>query len=1364
MSTNNFFEHQVIPQNSATSPVENLASEVAVGFDNVGKLLSRDTVYPSLSKAIGNFILNDLSYHGFSQTRSDTFAITTNTKDLSLSYIPTSNVAISYIDSTTGSEVFLTPKQPTQELTSKTDFKVLGRVVILAGSYVGMTLKASYTGLEPALGGKNVKPNVLKNTDGTYFKPLVEVTDTEFTITYDINLQSLYAKYFNVALDSNNVYIIAKEDENYVILDHDSLSINNNVVTATFDNGLEKNYTEVLVYVLNVTIADLLESIYSEIVSHTHGKDGVSKPINHKDILNNYQNTSKIFYKDSEVPNYNHPQFLNREGYNPSVSSAYENAMLGDLFLGALLSDTDQTFKTLTKDSVKILFGDPVAGSKLFFDSTVKSLNLLTGAGLNGLNVTVGNGFKAISINNNTYITEFTNDTRIKGKNNKVTFESDGTSKATVVSEDIVSTNIATFKQAIADIIILGNTKISTDGLDTTFSEIDPTLDSKVIYESPTFYKDVTIENGVIVEATLTDKLKTNADNYLQNNDGNFNFVLKDKLVSITQQTGRTSGFSLGTSTKRLKTYASDYLGQLGSAIDTNFYIETPKDAETYHLKSTDELITFGGKTYAFQRDEAGAVRIDNLKDWFRSNVHFGKTSADTLTLKGSDGNDRYGLTINDTRISVIGADLDCPEGVTIFESAGAINFIRNLGKDNVDCKSISYQSVNLGSLQVFGEAAVEGSVTVVGNTTVSETTTTNSLVVSTTANLRELSVIGEAVFSGSSSFIGSVDISNNVTVTGAIDLTGSMTASDGSFDKFVNIGGTLTVGGQTIFSDDIIVQGGITSTENLVINGTISAGDITAGDAKLGTISAQGSITAIGGLTAEGPTTLKGNLSVAGNMSSQGNLDLSGEVTASSLYITDDTTLMGRFVTEGSVTMTTTSFTVGSTDATLLMYGNLQVTGLKTTLTGSLNVQGESIFSSSIRVSDSIICSGEVNSVSLKIGANATIGGTLKADAAEFTRKVFFTDGLKTSGPSEFTTITSDAVVTKDLNADAVYIKNTLSMGPDAKISADIVETATFIQKDPSANSTFAGSVEFNNLVQYNDKLIIGNSDIEFKRSTSGCLITDNQIKLGNNSTIEAIKFFAAKGSPVAGNRDLNAGYCFASSYIDSGVDGDTGIFATQGQDVGLDGSDIEIWIDGVNKYIFPKYDVQYTNTEPKNANVAVTLAMLQKMQADLEAKITASLTSTTSAAWPVGSIFITTNDSNPYLLLKFGTWIRFAPGRTLVGRVTGNMNEQGGVVTDGLTVPSDWIMAQTGATYGSFAHQMTVPEMPVHYLTFEAIWPGGNPPDVEKIHNVYDIGWDKDRYPDTQYVQRTKPIGGDQPHNNVQPSIIVNMWQRVA
>lgn len=1373
MSTNEFFEHKVIPQNSPTSPTENLATEVSEAFDNVSSLLSRDTIYPSLSKAIGNFILNDVSYHGFSQTRSDTFSVSASTKDLPLSFTPVSNVSLSYVDGATGSQVYLTQKQPTQELTSKRDFKVLGRVIVLGGNYVGLTLKASYTGVEANFGDLSLKPNILRDTNKTYLKPLVEVTPTQFTLTYDVNLQSLFDKYFNVALDSGNIFLLAKKSGNYSLIKYDSLALNGNILTVTIDRGLEEDYTEVLVYVLNVTIADMLEALYKEVTTHTHSKEGVTKPIDHKSILNSYQNSNRIYYKDSEVANYPHPQFLNREGYNPSISSAYENAMLGDLFLSATISDTDQTFKSLTKDSVRLMFGDPVAGSKLYFDSTLKTLNLLTGAGLNGLNISVGNGFKAISINNNTSISEFADETRIKGKNNKVKIVGDGVSNATLETKDLIATGMATLAQANVSLLVVGNTKITTDGVDTTFSSINPDIKTKIVYIDTTTYKDVIIEKGSIVIATLTDSLKTNDDNYLQNQDGNFNFVVKEKTVGITQHSGKDSGFSIGTQTKKRKTYSSDYLGKLGSSIDTNFYVETPRDSATYYLRSTDEAVSFNSRSYVFQKDVSGSIRIDNLQDWFRATAHFGELSADRLALKGSDENNRNGLTIDTTRISVIGTGMDCPEGVTIFESAEAVHIVRPLGKNNVDCKTITYQGLNTGNLQVFGEAAIEGSLTVVGNTTISEILTTNALVVNTTANIRELAISGESSFSGTSTFIGAVDVSNNMTVSGAIDLTGSLSASDGTFDKFVSIGDTLTVEGQAIFGDNIIAQGNLTVTRDFTTSGSLTAGDIKVGDARLGSVTAQGFIHAIGGLTAEGLATLKGNLDVAGNLVSQGSADFSGDVTASSLYITSDTTLMGRLVTDGPVTMTTNSFTVGATDATLLLYGTLQVTGLRSTFSGSVNIQGELVASSSVRVSESLTCTGPVNAVTINVGADATVKGTLTAGAAEFTRKAFFLDGLKTMGASEMTKITAEDVTSKSMNADDMYIKNTLSMGPDAKVVAYTVEASEIIQKDPSNTSTFAGKVVFNNLAQFTNKLIIGNPDIEYKRSTSGCLITDNQIKLGNNSTIEAIKFFAAKGSPVAGNRDLNAGYTFASSYVDSGVDGDTGLFATQGQDVGLDGSDIEIWIDGVRKYIFPKYEVAYSNKEVKNREVAVTLDMLQKMQADLEAKISASVVSTNSASWPVGSIFQTMSDSDPYVLFKFGTWIRFAPGRTLVGRVTGKTDEQGGVITDGIVKPTDWAMNNAGATYGDFKHAMRGDENGPHVHLFKDYYyperprdPAieGAPTEKNPWGTVGSKGTDYDNPTVMYHPHDTEISGKGTPHNNVQPSIIVNIWQRIA
>lgn len=1365
MSNNNFFEHQVIPQNAATSPVENLASEVSEAFDKVSIALGTDTIYPSLNKVLGNFVLTDLAYHGFSQVRSDTFSINSDTKDLSLSYIPTSAISLSYIDTTTDKEVFLTQKQPTQELTNKTDFKVLGRVIVLAGSFVGVTLKANYTGIEPDFAGKNVKPNVLKNTNGTYLQPLSEVDSNTFEISYDINLQSLFSKYFNVALDSGLIYLIAKENGHYSQLSYDSVSISNNKITFVIDEGLDKDYNEVLVYVLNVTVADLLDSLYKEVLEHKHTKEGSSKPIDHKNILNNYQNTSRIFYKDSETPNYNHPQFLNREGYNPSVTAAYENGMLGDLFLASVISDGDQTFKSLTKNSVKLLFGDPVAGSKLYFDNSLRSLNLLSGANLNGLNITAGNGFKALSVNNNTYIMEVNTYTALRGKNNTIRIVDDGTSDAQLETKHFRSTGTATLNEVGANQIVLGNTRISTDGVDTTFDVIDSGVASKYKYDSKTSYKDIEVEDGVIHKVKLDNAIYTDAENSLTNSDDNFEFVLKDKVVKVTQNSGRSSGFSVGTSTKARKIYSADFLGQIGSSIDTSFYIETPKDSETFYLHSTDEPISINGVTYVYQKDVDGAIRIDNLKDWRRATLNFGVTTAYKLTLNVSDQLSRNGLKIGETRISVIGPQLDCPEGATIFESKDTIHFVKPLGDADVDCNSVNYQSVNLGTLQVLGDAAFAEGATIVGNLIVGESSTVNSLVVNTITNLQELTVSGETTFSGANTFIGSVSIANNVDVTGAIDLTGSLSASDGNFNKFVNVGDTLTVGGQAIFSDNVIVQGSLHTTENFTTNGNISAGNITAGDAKLGSINAQGAITAIGSLTAEGPATFKGNIDAAGNLAIKGNIDSSGEVTADSLYITSDTTLMGRFVVDGPVTINSDSVSIGSTQSSILLTGTLQVTGARSVFSGDMNVQGELVASSTVRMNDKLVVAGQTETVSLKVGSTAVIGGNLMADAGEFTRKVYFQDGLKTMGASELTTVTADSGTILKLNTDELYIRNVLSMGPDAKITAYQIEVSEFNQKDPVGYAQFAGEAKFQSTAFFNDKIIVGNSDIEFKRSTSGCLITDNQIKLGNNSTIEAIKFFAGKGTPAGGNRDLNAGYCFASSFVDSGVDGDTGLFAVTATDndgsvsyADLDGSNLEIWIDGARKYVFFKREIAFNEPDANRYGLAVvTLEMLQRAMSHLESKISAAAMSMNAATWPIGSIYITTNSANPYNLFKFGYWVRFAPGRTLVGRVVGDTQEQGGQIEGDLEKPADWSMNTVRATYGDFSRVLKKENLPSEgFITRTA----GN--HGARNHGGGGTGYASAGAREFVGIDKSETGWNSVPFNNVQPSIIVNMWER--
>ena len=123
-------------------------------------------------------------------------------------------------------------------------------------------------------------------------------------------------------------------------------------------------------------------------------------------------------------------------------------------------------------------------------------------------------------------------------------------------------------------------------------------------------------------------------------------------------------------------------------------------------------------------------------------------------------------------------------------------------------------------------------------------------------------------------------------------------------------------------------------------------------------------------------------------------------------------------------------------------------------------------------------------------------------------------------------------------------------------------------------------------------------------------------------------------------------------------------------------------------------------------------------------------------SVLYPVGSVYINASVStNPDTLLGFGTWAAFGAGRVLVG-------------LDADDVDFDTV-EETG---GAKTHTLTVDEMPSHTHTYNGNFSSaslqfGNPQD--------DFGGG---------ANSTGATGGGQPHNNLQPYIVVYMWKRTA
>ena len=153
----------------------------------------------------------------------------------------------------------------------------------------------------------------------------------------------------------------------------------------------------------------------------------------------------------------------------------------------------------------------------------------------------------------------------------------------------------------------------------------------------------------------------------------------------------------------------------------------------------------------------------------------------------------------------------------------------------------------------------------------------------------------------------------------------------------------------------------------------------------------------------------------------------------------------------------------------------------------------------------------------------------------------------------------------------------------------------------------------------------------------------------------------------------------------------------------------------------------------------------------ADTAKPVSTAVAAAIQALYPVGSVYINASVStNPGTLLGFGTWVAFGAGRVPVGVGT-----------------SDQAFT-AGATGGESNHLLTTAEMPTHRHLIRGdlrtdsigIMYGGNgsgnmnmtPASSGANQSTYTgqlYGWD---------------AGGNGTHNNLQPYVVVYMWQRTA
>jgi hypothetical protein len=202
-------------------------------------------------------------------------------------------------------------------------------------------------------------------------------------------------------------------------------------------------------------------------------------------------------------------------------------------------------------------------------------------------------------------------------------------------------------------------------------------------------------------------------------------------------------------------------------------------------------------------------------------------------------------------------------------------------------------------------------------------------------------------------------------------------------------------------------------------------------------------------------------------------------------------------------------------------------------------------------------------------------------------------------------------------------------------------------------------------------------------------------------------VEHYVRKSAPVLNAVAKGVGY--SGDDTDKGVkfDGNDNLYVTNGGD--------------------NRYDFNGTHT---NDNDVIRKSDLQAILEDY-------------TRYKVDDLYITLSPNNPTTTLGYGTWVLYGKGKALVGLSEDNDNNP------------TWTKF-VNSQFGSYEHQLTEDEMARHNHSYGSY--GGM--NDNKGNVMPDEPWEEGG----KGSGVTLSSGGDKPHNNVQPSVVVAIWRRVA
>lgn len=382
--------------------VNNLADATEEAFVKIEDLVLNDTgnLHSSLSTTIGNLDNSYLNkYYETTFNYNQQLVFKYNSKEASLDLIPNTPNTVTISNLTTPSQIY-TYKIPS-ELLLENDFTIINKKIIF-NKEITDELTAQYDGynLSNFLDNDELRFNLVQ-----FKNSITQVVTNTFTATgsgpYSItgyNFKEFCSTHIKALINSNDlllhkyVSIFSVTSNGLVKINLTSVDITTNSIIFETDDNLPTN--TIKVFVANTSISSLIETMFRLFYNHEH--DSVGQNIPHKSLTGLVSNTDRITYQNVDKLNYDHPQFLNREGY-VNDGTIYYNGMLGDLLLSSIDLENNRG-NNVADNSNKIVFGSYSAGHNLGFDILRDTL-LLDSKEKNGLHIITDKNKKVLVLN-----------------------------------------------------------------------------------------------------------------------------------------------------------------------------------------------------------------------------------------------------------------------------------------------------------------------------------------------------------------------------------------------------------------------------------------------------------------------------------------------------------------------------------------------------------------------------------------------------------------------------------------------------------------------------------------------------------------------------------------------------------------------------------------------------------------------------------------------------------------------------------------------------------------------------------------------------------------------------------------------------